>query len=724
MYFKNKLIILVATLLCFFASQSIQAEFQFQLVKDINPGAESSNIRFSGPMYRDGSPLPIIVDNKLFFVAEDGVHGKELWQSDGTTDGTRRVGNIQSENGHSSLNNITQVNDTLFLTAKSDVLYGQASYELKAVNYTSNESISIKKLPAYKYGNSFVFGGHPSSSIMGSPFVSLTNVNGTLFFIINVENGKELWTSDGSATGTTLIKAFSESNGPSNLTSFNNQLFFVSSGDLWVYNGADNSTALIKEGIEVRRLQNKNGLLIFSSKAEENDGVELWKSDGTTEGTVKVKGLGSTADIFSSFIGTDTLFFVVRNKDNNTQSLWRSDGTTSGTTLLITKPEISNFHPQGRQIRDSFNGLIHVNNLLFFATADIEKGEELWKSDGSAAGTVLVKNIDPRFNEGAYLHNLTHVNGSLFFLSNNALWKSDGTEAGTTVIPLSSTPDASNLRGIKDKLFFTFSDQEYGNELRLFNTDPAVEVEPNPPSCELVMSSGSTPIMAGQSTSLAWNTNFASTASIDNGIGEVAISDILDVRDLYPTETTTYTMTVTGVNGDTVTCKATIVIEGVIPPSCDIGTDPQVIKAGQGTALWWWTKNAENARINNGIETVSLPSDYKWIYPTETTTYAMSVNGPSGVPVTCETTVVVEAESLPPICEMGADPQVITAGEGTALWWWSQNVSSATINNEKWSVTVPSDYTWFYPSETATYTMIAIGDDGSTTTCDTTITVK
>ena len=81
--------------------------------------------------------------------------------------------------------------------------------------------------------------------------------------------------------------------------------------------------------------------------------------------------------------------------------------------------------------------------------------------------------------------------------------------------------------------------------------------------------------------------------------------------------------------------------------------------------------------------------------------------------------------SVPPVCEAGVDPQTIRAGEGTALWWWSQHVSSATINNEKWSVTVPSDYTWFYPTDTATYTMTAVGDDdGATATCNTTITVE
>ncbi len=161
-----------------------------------------------------------------------------------------------------------------------------------------------------------------------------------------------------------------------------------------------------------------------------------------------------------------------------------------------------------------------------------------------------------------------------------------------------------------------------------------------------------------------------------------------------------------------------------VSPLCETGFDPQTIKKGEGTALWWWSQNATAGSINNGIGEISLPSDYKWIYPTETTTYTMTAKGTNGITSTCEATVVVEPGSLSPICEMGADPKEITAGEGTALWWWSQNVSSATINNEKWSVSVPSDYAWFYPSETAVYTMTAMGEDGSTTSCNTMITVN
>ena len=60
-------------------------------------------------------------------------------------------------------------------------------------------------------------------------------------------------------------------------------------------------------------------------------------------------------------------------------------------------------------------------------------GSELWKTDGTAAGTVLVKDIRSGAS-GSYPHNLTNVNGTLFFTANDGtngyeLWKSDGTAA-------------------------------------------------------------------------------------------------------------------------------------------------------------------------------------------------------------------------------------------------------------------------------------------------------
>src|SRR5262249_58532624 len=84
-----------------------------------------------------------------------------------------------------------------------------------------------------------------------------------------------------------------------------------------------------------------------------------------------------------------------------------------------------------------------VGGTLFFTANDGVNGEELWKSDGTEAGTVLVKDINPGsafgYGYGSRPYELTAVGGTLFFTADDGahgreLWKSNGTEAGTVLV--------------------------------------------------------------------------------------------------------------------------------------------------------------------------------------------------------------------------------------------------------------------------------------------------
>ncbi|MCK5829473.1 MAG: matrixin family metalloprotease [Methylococcales bacterium] len=259
--------------------------------------------------------------------------------------------------------------------------------------------------------------------------------------------------------------------------------------------------------------------------------------------------------------------------------------------------------------------------------------------------------------------------------------------------------------------------------------EPVKPISGNPPICDAGLNPQT--IKAGEGTTLWWWSDNVVSASINNGIGNVSVPS--DFVWILPKETTTYTVTAKDANGATTTCQATLTVESETPvsgfPICEVGVDPQVISAGEGTALWWWADSVVSASINNGIGNASIPSDYKWIYPKETTTFTMIAKDSNGVPTTCQTTLTVESvnsASEPPICELGADPQVISAGEGTALWWWTDNVTAASISStsKNSTVTLPSDYFWIKPSQTETYIMNAVAEDGTTSTCQTTVTVK
>jgi len=135
-------------------------------------------------------------------------------------------------------------------------------------------------------------------------------------------------------------------------------------------------------------------------------------------------------------------------------------------------------------IPDGSSNWVNVNGTLFFTAWDSTRGSELWKSDGTDAGTGLVKDIYPGTGNSVVTDGsgtscnpyLTDVNGTLFFVARNSaarsweLWKSDGTDVGTAMVKdicpvnyASSWP--SQLTNVNGLLFFRANDGTSGMEL-------------------------------------------------------------------------------------------------------------------------------------------------------------------------------------------------------------------------------------------------------------------
>ncbi len=305
------------------------------LVQDLNPSTQV-----------DVPPVlpwfsPVVMGSVTFYAGYDGIHGYELWRTDGTAAGTWMV---------------------------RDICLGAC----------------------------------------GSAPEWLAAAEGTLFFAADDGvHGEELWASDGTAAGSRLV------------------------ADLWPGRNGSRPRGIAGLGSKVVLAANTPGL-----------GIEPWVSDGTAAGTISlgdlVPGLGSSVGPFRMTLGQagSTSLLCLRTS-SSADELWATDGTAGGTVRLgdlnpganLTCVRRLGTHPRW----DPANG---SDGRLYFSAEDLDHGMELWASDGSAAGTVLVADIVPG-PEGSAPSWLSSAGDRIFFFARDEAegaepWVTDGTNSGTS----------------------------------------------------------------------------------------------------------------------------------------------------------------------------------------------------------------------------------------------------------------------------------------------------
>ncbi|MBA4105895.1 MAG: hypothetical protein C0485_09065 [Pirellula sp.] len=403
-----------------------------------------------------------------YFVANNGVNGRELWKTDGTPQGTSMLVDVNVGAGSSNPTNLVNINGVLYFAAND----GTNGNELWRTDGTVDGTQMVRDLFTGTY--SVNYQNFPNSS---NP-TQLTNVGGKLFFTArNGVAGVELWTSDGTSAGTTLVKniyadsgSTPSSSSPTQLTNYNGALYFVADDgvngrELWKSNGTEAGTVMVKDinsgtyqytptgGGSAQTRPNSahpgllrvlNGQLFFVAN-DGAHGAELWKSDGTEAGTTLVKDIraGSTGAFNSSslmVVANGSLMFSA-NDGVVGDELWKSDGTEAGTTL------VKDIRAGAAGDLSDFGAFSVIDNVLYFAGNDGTNGKELWKSDGTAAGTVMIADVwtgnfaageatqGPHASIPAYM---TNVSGTLYFSAftetlGRELWKYTPS-AGATLV--------------------------------------------------------------------------------------------------------------------------------------------------------------------------------------------------------------------------------------------------------------------------------------------------
>lgn len=416
------------------------------LVRDILPGSLGSVPENT-----------LVVGSKLFFTASDNGTGNELWISDGTSNGTNLVLDINTEFsgfGSSSPADLTEVNGRVFFSAFGSNASGR---EL----WVSDGTAAGTKLVAEI---------NPSG---GSSPQGLVNVNGTLYFsAIDGVTGRELWSSDGTAAGTKLVadtlSGPNDGIAPGTFGANVGGVFFFAATDsdvgteLWTSSGT--VTEPIQDLNPGKPSSSPFSIIEFNGKAAFVASVasvsNVFVSDGTSSGTVQLTSFtldAVNADNLTNYNGV----LVFRGLDPVAGSEpFTSDGTPAGTGLLRDIQPSGDSNPQNFSV---------VGNLLYFSADDGTAGHELWKTDGTSSGTVLVSDINPGMLS-SYPTSITNVSGVAYFSANGTaggyeLWRSEGTN--TTLIDVEvntpSFPDSLAVMG--SRLFFKASRSDVGNEL-------------------------------------------------------------------------------------------------------------------------------------------------------------------------------------------------------------------------------------------------------------------
>jgi ELWxxDGT repeat protein len=445
-------------------------------VKDINPGVETSDPE----VFRT-------LDGVAYFRATDGVHGFELWRSDGTEAGTQMVTDLNPGEVNGFPDNITAVNGRLYFNGFNTPDF-TGSKVWQSDGTTVGTTLLADTYPGLTGGGTF---GPP----LASNFTAL-DANTIVFTALDPEGGLEPWKTDGTSAGTNRIIDLhpgAQDSIPIYLTPLRNVIYFAADDSVVVHHGLAtyNRELFRTDGTAAGTYRVKDinpgeepsiptdfiryAQRVFFSANDGVHGTELWRTNGSEDSTVQVIDLnpGPAASfpqypILARFRPStqtddrdDAATTMVFQADDGTHGveLFRSSGTETTTSL------IKDINPTGDSIP---LGMTCYKGRVYFSADDGTHGIEPWVTDGTDAGTELLADLNPGALRSSP-QTFTVASGRLFFVSivpddehftvRTQLWVTDGTSDGTQLVyqepGVSYGYAINNLTVVGNKLLFT-----------------------------------------------------------------------------------------------------------------------------------------------------------------------------------------------------------------------------------------------------------------------------
>jgi ELWxxDGT repeat protein len=418
---------------------------------DLDPRTEST--------VADSRNKILVAGNNAFINGDFGASvspsNDEMYFSDDTASGTHLIADLVPGSKGLSVNSMVAFGTIALFTGLdvdgvSSALWrsdgtAQGTYQLLR---DPNHAVPTEELtPAILNGKIYFCGRNPANTnqiglfasdgtlagttqIIAQDAAHLTVMNGALYFESTTATGIELWRSDGTAAGTSLVKDINpgaNSSSPDHLTVVGNTLFFTADDgtngrQLWKSDGTSTGTMMVKVidsfGFYPNSMVNANGTLLFSNS------TSIWRSDGTSGGTSLIKTFQGTSQIWELYPAGSFTYFA------RPDGFYQTDGTVAGTRQVTSS--------SGPLTYGVAYSMTAFGSKMLCTASSSGAGLELWITDGTVAGTQLLKDVLPGRASSGIVALASNPEGTRAYFSanlNDGLgsepWVTDGTTAGT-----------------------------------------------------------------------------------------------------------------------------------------------------------------------------------------------------------------------------------------------------------------------------------------------------
>ncbi|MGL6073005.1 MAG: hypothetical protein ACRC8S_02465 [Fimbriiglobus sp.] len=422
-----------------------------KMLKDIATGTSTSWMPYSTPQIDSSNPEQFAtLGNSVYFTAEDGVHGQELWVTDGTEDGTKRISQINTDGPMSNrfnvpgpLQNITVLDGKLYFTNFADGDITQL--------YTTNGE-TVTKLSNF----SFAKAAPGANTVVGGAIEILGSSRGRVLFGQGIdEHGTTLWSTDGTPNGTKQVLT----NGKP-----------LSKVDL-IANLGDRSLVVGNNG---------------------TTGIQLFSTDGTSAKLVTAINKGTQDSLAKEYVAVGNKAYFTAMASDGRSTVYVTDGKSAPNQVIRLEPRPTGFETTPSWLQQYADQLTVSNGKVFFISAVGSMGRQLWVTDGGAAKLLMQLDSVPTQDlvanySGVQLgiSNLTDAGSKLYFSIDapgrgQQLYWTDGTRENTklvtTMVSLAfgeGNPFNENravmpmmpMAGVNGKVYFASGNGLTGNQL-------------------------------------------------------------------------------------------------------------------------------------------------------------------------------------------------------------------------------------------------------------------